>query len=125
MGTVSGCMSFDGEVSYRNNKGTSYIPGCRHTPNLNPVRQSIIHGKKICGTQAGKAFVDVTRPDAGTFMCPAGTAPCSPRTSPENTVCYPDGQINPDCPITEVFMANSEVYETIKSDSAYRVLDFI
>lgn len=98
---------------------------CRHTPNLKPIRQSIIQDKIICGTRAGEAFVNVKRPYAETGDCPEGTLPCSPNTSPENTVCYPEGQINPNCPITEVFMANSEDYETIKSDSSFIVLDFM
>ena len=47
-------------------------------------------GKYFCGVPGGQAFHAVTRVDPDTEKCPEGTTPCSPATSPVNTVCYPE-----------------------------------
>ena len=62
--------------------------------------QNKFWGKYICGKKGGVAFLDVTRVDPSTKQCPAGTKPCSSKTSDENTVCYAEADHASKCPIT-------------------------
>lgn len=53
--------------------------------------------------------MDVTRPDLETKLCPEGTKACSPKTTIDHTVCYPEADIDTNCPITDLkFVASSE-----------------
>ena len=86
--------------------------------------QTSIYGKTFCGKRNGEPFETVTRPDPDTKECPEGTAPCSPNTSAEHTVCYPPDDHDKVCPITEIFIASSDVGDTYKNDSDYTVVDY-
>lgn len=63
--------------------------------------------------------------DPTTGLCPPNTAPCSAKTSPENTVCYGGGQESPYCPITEIFTASFDEGEALKNNQDYTVLDYL
>jgi len=60
-----------------------------------------IKGARVCGYRDGDAFKDVTRPGSD-GKCPTGTAPCNPKSSLENTVCYPPSDLDSVCPITYI-----------------------
>ena len=64
------------------------------------------NGKIICGRRAGKTFEKVIRPDPQTGLCPTDTTACSPKTSVENRVCYPDNEYESSCPITDIFITS-------------------
>ena len=94
-GTQEGCVSGSTVT-------TEVTAGCETVPALEPVKQSKILGKYICGVRGGKPFFEVTRPDFETKKCPSGTLPCSDKTSPENTICYPEADLETSCPILGV-----------------------
>lgn len=77
----------------------------------------------MCGKPGGAPFATVKRPElvGSEYLCPSGTSPCSPVTSPENTVCYPGGATDSSCPITEIFFAGPNLNATIINDTAYTV----
>lgn len=53
-----------------------------------PFIMRSFEGKLICGKRGGLPFLNVTRPDPESEICPNGTSPCSNHTSIENTICY-------------------------------------
>jgi hypothetical protein len=81
--------------------------GCTYVAPIMPFRMHTFNGKMICGKRGGQPFVTVTRPNPVTLLCPVGYLPCSPKTSPDNTICY-DSTIGPAdvCPITKFEFIN-------------------
>lgn len=63
---------------------------CRPIEGMDPTLIDSLFGKKYCGRRAGKPYHLVDRINPITKQCPSGTVPCSPFTSLENTVCYPE-----------------------------------
>ena len=80
---------------------------CRPSEQIQPipavVQDELPGGFYICGTRGGDAFETVTRPDTA-GQCPENTEPCSTKTSPENTVCYPPEDHDAKCPITHIMI---------------------
>jgi hypothetical protein len=112
-GTEKGCFIADGLSCGKNcryKKGTGLVvpydsrrSGCVDwmvIDPIEPIKQTEIHGKTICGKRGGIPFESVVRPELETGHCPNGTTPCSEMTSIENTVCYPLEDHEAFCPIT-------------------------
>ena len=97
---------------------------CQKLNPLPPVMQTSIHGLSICGTRGGDPFITVMRPNKSTEECPQGTTPCSEVTSADNTVCYPPEKQEALCPITSIFIANSDYGESLKNNTSYTVVDY-
>ena len=72
---------------------------CMELPAVAPVLMGSFNGMRVCGTRSGTPFKDVTRLNES-GKCPDGTKPCSTKTSPENTLCYPSDELSSSCPIT-------------------------
>ena len=89
-----------------------------------PIKQTSIYGKTFCGRRNGEPFETVIRPDLDTRECPTGTTPCSLKTSPDNTVCYPPESHGELCPITEVFVASTDEGDGYKNNPDYTVVDY-
>ena len=53
-----------------------------------PFVMKSFEGKILCGKRGGEPFLNVTRLDPETRLCPKGTSLCSNKTSMENTICY-------------------------------------
>lgn len=89
-------MNLD-EVCDRNQ--TRY--GCRTTMPMAPFGMHSFGDTMICGRRGGQPFINATRPDPATRLCPAGTLPCSHYTSVDNTICYNAAEKREAvCPIT-------------------------
>ena len=73
---------------------------CYDVPALPPVIEGQFFNKRVCGQRGGLPFVDTIRPNRNN-TCPEGTSPCSTNTTTQHTVCYPPGQFNQSCPITD------------------------
>ena len=43
--------------------------------------------------------------------------PCSTKTNPDNTLCYPPDEIETSCPITEIFFVKSDTIDKYRDDS--------
>ena len=71
--------------------------------------------------RAGLPFLDIVRPSSD-GECPKGTEACSPRTKPENTVCYPREDIKEKCPITQIDIVTQQVRESYKRQG-YSIID--
>jgi hypothetical protein len=63
--------------------------GCQNTIPMMPFAMHSFNSMMICGKRAGQPFVNATRPDSETRLCPNNTLACSNFTAPDNTVCYP------------------------------------
>lgn len=97
-GTVLGCISAtEGVVA-----GGECNAASNRLQEIAPKVQSNGLGTRICGRPGGQPFLHAVRPDLETTECPEGTAPCSRYTSPENTLCYPESELEGSCPITYV-----------------------
>jgi hypothetical protein len=74
-----------------------------------PFAMHSFNSMMICGKRAGQPFVNATRPDSETRLCPNNTLACSNFTAPDNTVCYPSDQKRDEvCPITGFEFSSSD-----------------
>ena len=73
-----------GEVCDRNQTRA----GCRDALPMAPFAMHSFGNKMICGRRGGTPFINATRPDPVSKLCPIGTSPCSNFTSADNTICY-------------------------------------
>lgn len=126
-GTVEGCFlgnergSLNREIITRsqynagkNGKNAKYRnESCKSIRAQPSIVMDQIDDKYICGVRGGNTFVNTIRPDYSTGKCPSGYSPCSPMTSPENTVCT-DKIDKSDCPITFVQFIEEEDYKNSK-----------
>ena len=95
---------------------------CTYIPAIPPKNTTKFEEGTFCGKRGGKSFIDVTRPDLETKLCPEGTKPCSSKTTIDNTVCYPEADIDSSCPITDFkFVASSE--KKTYSDRGYTTIE--
>jgi hypothetical protein len=53
-----------------------------------PFKMHVFDNRLICGKKGGASFLNATRPDLKSLLCPPETLPCSNFTSIENTICY-------------------------------------
>ena len=89
------------------NESDSYS-SCKILPKDTVYQNELVPGKFICGIRGGLDFLDVQRVDPITKACPKGTDPCSGKTSPENTICYPKDQHDDFCPIIDIKIVTME-----------------
>lgn len=88
------------------NNLTCDIPIAKQGPILmdNFVATGGLYGFEFCAKRGGLPFMNVTRVEPETLLCPNGTEPCSNFTSPENTICYPPENITTSCPLTDILI---------------------
>jgi len=94
-------QSLRNSVVNNRNSGLETGDCVRNVWSKDPVAQSTYSFRQICGRRGGKNFIEVQRPDVSGH-CPNGTSPCSTKTTPENTVCYPLEDHESSCPITQI-----------------------
>jgi hypothetical protein len=64
------------------------VNGCKMVKPIMPFLMHVFDNRIICGKKGGPSFLNATRPDFNSKLCPENTLPCSNLTSPENTLCY-------------------------------------
>ena len=96
-GAVTAGYKLDRQCTFDELYNTKNHLTCWNVPGQNAVIQGQFSGRRVCGKRGGLPFSQVVRPVNNT--CPEGTKPCTNRTSPENTVCYPPSEHATKCPI--------------------------
>ena len=131
LGTKLWCLCDEG-THWENHEGEcfeterkDYNGECFLTEAQHPVIMGQFDGHRICGKRGGDAFKDVTRPDSS-GQCPEDMQPCSSKTSVENTVCYPENDLDFSCPITDIDIvgSNEATQKQGHSASAYEAEPF-
>lgn len=83
---------------------------CDTIPPRFPITQTKFLGHYFCAKRTADSFIRAVRVDPISKLCPQGTEPCSPATSPENTICQPPEDHADKCPITEIlFVTGAEI----------------
>jgi len=124
-GLNEGCVIYSGTTNQtvvdletaKTNNLTCDIPIPKQGPVLMDRLNATGYGFEFCGLRGGLPFMNVTRVDPKTMLCPNGTEPCSNYTSVENTICYPPDQHNSSCPLTDILISSNatEVSEMMAS----------
>ena len=79
-----------------------------------PFKMHRFDNKIICGKKGGPSFLNATRPNFDSKVCPPNTLPCSNSTSLENTLCYDQTQPRDSvCPITKFEFYSSGLNSTL------------
>lgn len=110
-GTSTGCdclgirWNVEGRNRFNVDTICSYnqtLYGCNQAYPIMPFKMHRFDNRMICGKKGGPAFLNATRPDFDSKLCPNNTLPCSNSTSFENTLCYDKTQPRDSvCPITK------------------------
>lgn len=74
---------------------------CSYIWPKDPVLETTFYGNQICGKRGGDSYSDVVRPDINN-KCPNNTVACSNKTSAQNTICYPQIDLEAKCPVTSL-----------------------
>jgi hypothetical protein len=92
-----------------------------------PTEMYRLDGKIACAKIGGDPFLNVTRPDAVSGLCPGNKTPCSTQTSKQNSVCYEPSEIATNCPIIAIkaFKTNSAEATQYKKSSDWTLTNKI
>ena len=82
-----------------------------------------IDGILPCAKRGGANFLDTVRVDLKTYECPKGYKPCSPYTTPTDTICIEeDADPQEECPLLEIFVWPESLLSEL-NQTMYEVTD--